>query len=261
MPTREEKIMVHVPFRELYRQYLPVLIERRLNLEISFDYSSLVEFSERDFLYVADEIKKAELSVTFHAPFMDLRPGAIDPGIRNLSLKRIESVLSLAPIFSPLCVVCHPAFDRRYYVSTDEQWLKNSIETWTYLAERADRLGTIIVLENVYEEDPQVLARLLSAVDSSTCRFCFDTGHFNVFSRVPLQKWVDKLGKFMFEVHLHDNDGLNDEHRPIGTGNFPFDLFFALLKEKNLSPILTLEAHREEDLWESLSTLTGPSRR
>lgn len=253
--TPGTKIMVHVPFRELYRRYLPLVLEKRLNPEISFDYKSLIEFSERDFRYVAQMIKGAGLSVTFHAPFMDLRPGAVDPEIRKVSINRIEAVLSLVPIYEPLCIVCHPSFDRRYYVSTDELWLQNSIETWTYLAGRAQESGTKLALENVYEEDPYMLRRLLAAVGSSACQFCFDTGHFNVFSRVPMEKWIEELGEFVFEVHLHDNGGELDEHRHIGAGNFPFTAFFPLLRERGIFPLFVLEAHREEDLWKSLTVL------
>lgn len=250
-------IMVHVPFHELYRRYLPVLIERRLNPEISFDYGSLTGFSREEFRYVAEKILAAGLSVTFHAPFMDLRPGALDPAIREASVRRIESVLSLVPLYRPICIVCHPSFDRRYYVSTDRQWLKNSIETWAHLAEKAGQLGTILVLENVYEDEPHMLAELLFAVESPFCKFCFDTGHFNVFSRATLDAWMEELGEFLFEVHLHDNGGLADEHRPIGTGTFPFDAFFSLLKERKLHPLFTVEAHREDDLWRSLSVLAA----
>jgi len=41
------------------------------------------------------------LKVTFHAPFMDLRPGALDDKIRQASLDRIKEVLDLAPYFHP----------------------------------------------------------------------------------------------------------------------------------------------------------------
>ncbi|HOJ51094.1 MAG TPA: sugar phosphate isomerase/epimerase family protein [Syntrophales bacterium] len=256
MDLVSKKIMVHVPFGELHRRYLPLICERKLPPEISFDVYSLSNFSERDFRYVADKLGEAGLSVTFHAPFMDLRPGAVDPAIRQASVRRIEEVLSLVPLYRPLGIVCHPSFDRRYYVSTDELWLQNSIETWTYLSRRAEELGTVIALENVYEDEPLILARLLSAVNSTTCRFCFDTGHFNVFSRAKLEEWIEMLGDYLFEVHLHDNQGMADEHRHIGAGTFPFTDFFALLRKKGLHPLLTLEAHREDELWKSLTNLS-----
>ena len=47
----------------------------------------------------------AGLKVNFNAPFADLRPGALDDGIRQVSLDRIKQVLDLAPYFYPLKVV------------------------------------------------------------------------------------------------------------------------------------------------------------
>jgi sugar phosphate isomerase/epimerase len=250
-----ERLHVHVPFRLLLGKYLPFVLKHRLNPEISFDFQSLAEFSQEEFKLVAEELLTHGLSVTFHAPFMDLRPGAVDPQIRTVSLRRIEEVLSLAPLFRPRGVICHPSFDRRYYVSTEELWLKYSIETWEYLAHKAENLGTVIVLENVYEHVPSVLTRIFHRIPSPALKFCFDTGHYNVFSEAPLEEWIQELGAFLCEVHLHDNGGKLDEHKCIGAGTFPFEGFFALLRKGGLRPILTLETHREEDLWPSISAL------
>ena len=56
----------------------------------------------------------AGLKITFHAPFMDLRPGAMDDKIRRTSIDRIKQVFDLAPYFHPLKIVCHASFDERY---------------------------------------------------------------------------------------------------------------------------------------------------
>ena len=124
----------------------------------------------------------AGLKITFHAPFMDLRPGALDDKIRQASLDRIKEVFDLAPYFHPLKVVCHPSFDERYYVDCDDLWLESSIKTWMELIALARDAKTIIALENVYEKNPHILRRLFDALSSDNICFCFDTGHFNVFS-------------------------------------------------------------------------------
>jgi sugar phosphate isomerase/epimerase len=197
----------------------------------------------------------AGLKITFHAPFMDLRPGALDDKIRQASLDRIKEVLDLAPYFHPLKIVCHPAFDDRYYVDCDDLWLESSIKTWTELIALAKDARTIIALENVYEKEPRILRRLFEALSSDSICFCLDTGHFNVFSHTPLNIWMQELGKYLGHLHLHDNHGKADEHLPVGCGTFPFAELFKILRTIGATPSITLEAHDQDDLWDSMNNI------
>ena len=158
-----------------------MVIREGINPEIGFNHLDLDRFQETDFRETADRLADAGLSVTFHAPFMDLRPGAIDPRIRQVTLDRLRQVFDLIPWFRPRSMVCHPSFDEKYYVSGEKQWLENSLETWNGLLECVRGTETIIALENVYERDPHQLRPLLDALDSPQVRFCFDTGHANAF--------------------------------------------------------------------------------
>ncbi|MCX7634975.1 MAG: sugar phosphate isomerase/epimerase [Syntrophales bacterium] len=248
-------VHVHIPYYHLRDRSLPLVLEKRINPEISFNAESLSRYSMGDYEETAARLQAAGLAITFHAPFMDLRPGAIDPEIRRVSCKRIAQVLRLIPLFRPRSVVCHPSFDHRYYVSTEEQWVRNSVETWTSLAALLENVDTILCLENVYEVHPAPLRRVLDACPADKVGFCFDTGHFNCFSQVPLKEWIDTLAPYIKQLHLHDNTGQADQHLPLGDGTFPFPLLFALLKERSINPILTIEAHREEDLGRFLSNI------
>lgn len=248
-------LQVHVPFRMLLDEFLDTVLTEGIQPEIGFDYAILDSVGRQECRKVADRLSDAGLRVTFHAPFMDLRPGAVDPRIRAVSRERLRQVFELVPLFRPRTVVCHPSFDARYYVSTEMQWLENSLSFWGDFAERAARLNTLLVLENVYESTPRQLARLLKGLASPHIRFCLDTGHFNAFSNAPLIAWLEELGDFLGEIHLHDNDGSRDGHLPIGEGNFPFTELFAFLRQREPRPILTLEAHSTEHFLRTVATL------
>jgi sugar phosphate isomerase/epimerase len=134
-------------------------------------------------------------------------------------------------------------------------WLENSIETWKILLTRAIEMNTIIALENVYESDCQNMGLLLNELSSPHVSFCFDTGHFNVFSTTPLEEWMDGLWTRLGQIHIHDNNGLLDEHLPVGEGNFPFQDFFSMIRGKGLKPIMTVESHTEKNLWKMLANI------
>lgn len=258
-----EQVQVNMPYRLLMEQYFPVVLRETIHLELGFDCFALDGYSHEHFRETAKTLLGAGLKLTFHAPFYDLRPGALDEKIRRVTVARLEQVLDLVPFFRPRSVVCHAAFDRRYYVSNEEAWLENSIHTWTPLVRRAREMGTSLMLENVYEDGPDELKFLLDELgagagdDPASVGFCFDTGHWNAFSLSSLESWMDALGPFIGQVHLHDNDGSGDQHLPVGEGAFPFHHFMGLLKGTGRTPIVTIEPHTPEDLRKSLENIAA----
>lgn len=242
-------IQVHVPFRYLQGKFLDKVIEKGIHPEIGFDHQILDADRTEDYKNVARRFHNAGRMVTFHAPFLDLRPGALDPRIRDVTLLRLRQIFEIAMIFRPHMVVCHPSFDIHYYLTAEEMWLRNSIATWQEVLELASQANTVVAFENIYEENPDELGLLLDELDSRRFRLCFDTGHFNVYSRTPLDLWMDRLGAYIGEVHIHDNRGRKDEHLPIGDGTFPFRRFFDAMRDLEVRAVLTIEAHSEKDLW------------
>lgn len=249
-----KKVHVHMPF-DLLAQFQEMVLQKKINLEIYFSHKVLNKLDITQCRQTAKLLTDSGIKVTFHAPFMDLRPGALDDKIRLASIDRIKQVFDLVPYFHPLRIVCHPSYDSRYYVSCDEEWLEASAATWLTLIPLIGETETKIVLENVYEREPSVLRRLFERLNSDRVCFCFDTGHFNVFSRSPLKLWLNELGKYLGHLHLHDNHGKLDEHLPVGNGTFPFAGFFQSLREIKAEPTITLEAHVQDHLWESLSNI------
>ncbi len=248
------KVHAHMPYHLLPR-YLESVLQQKLNLEIYFHHWVLEDLDKIKCLETAKLLAEKGLKVTFHAPFLDLRPAALDDKIRQTSIERIKQVFDLAPYFHPLKIVCHPSFDDRYYVSADDLWLENGVKTWTELIKLAKEYQTTIALENVYEKNPYILRRLFDALSSDKICFCFDTGHFNVFSYEPLNVWLKELGKYLGHLHLHDNFGRLDEHLPVGNGTFPFGKLFQILKKMKVKPTITLEAHNQNSFLQSVNNV------
>ncbi|MBN1364997.1 MAG: sugar phosphate isomerase/epimerase [Syntrophaceae bacterium] len=248
------KVHAHMPYH-LLPKYLEMILKQKLNLEIYFNHWALQSLNKKKCIETAKILTDADLKITFHAPFMDLRPGALDDKIRQISVERIKQVFDLTSYFSPLKIICHASFDDRYYVSCDDLWLEASVKTWKELIALAEADKVIIALENVYEKNPRILRRLFEALPCDRICFCFDTGHFNVFSHEPLGVWLTELGKYLGHLHLHDNFGGNDEHLPVGCGNFPFAELFQSIRKMKKNPTVTAEAHNQNNLWESLNNI------
>jgi len=250
-----KRVQVNMPFHLLFEKYLPMVVKNGINPEIGFNHIDLERYRIQDFVRVAEVLREKGLTITLHAPFMDLRPGALDPRIRQASIERLNQVFDLVPFFQPKCVVCHPSFDERYYVSTEQKWLENSLDTWGKFLALAEDMETVIALENVYERTPDHLSRLFNSLEGPNLFFCFDTGHFNAFSDRNLGAWMKALGPHLGQLHLHDNRTDMDGHLPVGEGNFPFHDLFRMIREAGIHPIITLEPHSEANLWKSVANI------
>jgi sugar phosphate isomerase/epimerase len=247
-------IHVNVPYSMLI-QRIDFAIKNQIHPEIYFSAEDLDACQEKEAKQLADALHRSELEITFHGPFMDLSPGGVDKRVKEVTLDRFTKVIQLALLFKPKVIVFHPGYERLKFDGNVKLWLDSSLQTWRPLVREAEEMGLCIAIENVFEESPDSLKALLEEINSPHFRFCFDTGHHHVFSKAPLLVWIETLGKYMTEVHLHDNHAEMDEHLPVGEGNFNFDQFFTLLSRFKLNPIFTIEPHEEAHLWRGLEAV------
>ena len=88
-----------------------------------------------------------------------------------------------------------------------------------------------------------------------------DVGHRQLFSDIPVSKWVEEMHPHIFVVHLHDNHGTADEHLPIGDGVVDFGSLLGTIARLGANPIYTLEAHSERDAIRSVDAFTKMAQR
>lgn len=249
-------IQVNVSFTRLWDGRIDHFTRNGINPEIVFDARALERFSQADFSAVAEALRKNALTVTFHAPFVDLSAGSSDPAVRDVTRRRFEELLALVPLFRPVTVVAHAGYDWKRYEYFRDEWLANSLEFWSWLSDALNREGSRLMLENVYEQGPAEIRVLFEQLSSRRVGLCLDCGHLTVFGGAPLQEWLESLGGFIGQLHLHDNLGEKDDHLPMGRGRIDFSRLFAYLKaERTQPPVMTLEAHQTDDVWESLECL------
>jgi len=242
---------VHVPYARV-GEYLEFIKEHRINLEIFFRAQDLADLSKDDLREMIDKFDHSP-TFTIHAPFMDLSPAAIDNGVREVTRDRFAQVLDAAEVIKPKAIVFHSGYEKWKYGHNVDIWLERSLDMWPEFIRRATDIGAKIAIENIFEDAPDNLKLLMEELASEHCGICFDTGHMNIFSSVPLKDWLDALGSYIVELHLHDNQGDRDAHLPVGDGTFDFDALFGALKGKDL--IRTVEATSVGDVLKSLERL------
>lgn len=111
-------------------------------------------------------------------------------------------------------------YDRWRYGGLEQVWLDNSAETWTEILKSSGDMP--LMIENIFDETPEIMLALLERFKEKNLMVCFDTGHFNLFTTVSLDEWLVPMKDRIKEFHIHDNHGKSDEHLPVGQGLFPF---------------------------------------
>lgn len=95
-----------------------------------------------------------------HAPFSELFPCAIDPKARVLADQRYKQALLLARDYGAKKIIIHGGYNPGIYYPS--WYIEQSIRFWTQFL---DELDVSIVLENVFEEEPEMLIEIVKTVN------------------------------------------------------------------------------------------------
>ena len=108
------------------------------------------------------------------------------------------------------------------------------------LGDAAERAGVRLAVENL--KNWPALIRILDALwDHPALGFCFDSGHGNVVAPGDFSL-LDRYGEKLFAIHMHDNNGKQDQHLLPGEGNLPWKALLPPLKDTGYPGAFMLES-------------------
>lgn len=174
-------------------------------------------------------LKGYEGRIGLHGPFKGIALDCPDPLLRSAVQSRILKSLEAAECLNATHLVLHsPAtfwghFNQEALPKLRPMTLERTTTLLKPILQRASEIGCVIMLENIEDVDPSLHLDLVKAMDSPWIKASVDTGHAHCamgFCRVDssVQAYVSVLGDALCHLHLHDNDGSGDFHRPPGAG-------------------------------------------
>ncbi|MCS7280092.1 MAG: sugar phosphate isomerase/epimerase [Desulfobacterota bacterium] len=248
-----KNVLINVPY-DLIEANIKRIVDLNLGIEVYFENNLIDELKENQIKELSKKLKENGIICTCHAPYFDLSPGGIDRRVRSITIEKLKKTFFFAQLLEARVVICHPGYSKWYFDGNEEIWFENSILTWNEVLKEKDKNVTA-ALENVFEETPETLIELIKYFKGQIF-FCFDTGHFNLFSKTNMEAWLLPLKDWLVEFHLHDNYGTNDDHMPIGYGNFPFRELKAFIKALYRSELFFVaEPHDEASALESIKSI------
>ena len=193
-----------------------------LGIEIAeFCWAYYIDCGREEHLAKCRSMMEGLSRFVFHAPFAELAACAIDPRALELARLRYAQSAEIAGQLGISRLVIHGGFIP--YVYYPETYVEGSVRFWKEFLNELPK-GVEIMLENVMEPGPEMLADIARGVDDPRLGLCLDVGHANTeVSQNPPMEWIGPMAPFLRHVHIHNNPGGRDTHSALGEGSIPME--------------------------------------
>jgi sugar phosphate isomerase/epimerase len=197
--------------------------------------------------------------IAFHGAFYDMSAASTDPRVAALTRDRYLTCMRIAAELGACHIVFHtnylPWIRRPVY---QPQWIEQHVAFCRELSVEAEKLDLVIALENMWEPEPGIIARVLEQVDSPYVGACLDIGHVYLYSySLSCAAWIERLGDNLVHCHINNHHGLYDEHMPLSAegGVIDYDVILPQLRSLSSPPLIAIEMEDLDDLEQSLRYL------
>ncbi len=223
------------------------LSQNDMGPEIVFeDTTALLIISSKEVSDMRQALDDNDLPRSVHAPFFDLSIGSADQHIREYSAKCLKHGLETAEELGSELYIVHSGFWPMIPKDSAKIWINLFLQNLEKLIKKAQKLEITIALENVFEADIWLHQSVFNHFSPEELSFCFDLGHANCFAKNDPMEWIEAFHNRIVHLHLHDNDGSDDQHLPLGRGTVDFAGIFRKLEDYNVKPSINLEVEPSE---------------
>lgn len=213
--------------------------EYSLGIEVQSFYDTEYLEKEIDGLQKHIDAIKNIKSRSVHGPFADLCLGSFDKMIRDVTRNRFEYAYDVAEKLEAKNIVLHHGYVPK--TSYPPNWIKRSIVFFNdFFVDKSNDIK--IHLENVLEFNSDILFGLIEGLQGKSIDVCLDIGHAHCNSKILVVEWIKRLNDNIGYVHMHDNNGLEDEHLGLGMGNIPLDEVCEALEQYSPQAIWAIES-------------------
>lgn len=165
--------------------------------------------------------KDCGLEVSIHAPTVDINIASLNEGIRAESLKQMKECIDYAESINAHAVTVHAGKIGRNDPPLRNMALELACESISELVDYAENV--IISVENLPVRQAFLgnkIEELELFKSECGCNITIDVGHGNTTGN---NEELLKL-KYITYCHLNDNDGVKDQHVPLGEGTLDLSL-------------------------------------
>lgn len=191
------------------------------------------------------KLKNSGLGLICHLPTF-VATADLAESIRRASVSEMRNSIELAAELGAQKIVLHPSM-----VSGMGGFVMDTIKQYAFdflaeMVDAAEHLNLTICLENMFPRnllgvEPDQFEEIFRLFPS--LKLTLDTGHANIYDHGGrrLNGLVQRFGTRIGHLHFSDNNGMSDEHLPIGRGSINFPHLVGCLSALGYDDTLTLE--------------------
>jgi len=213
-------------------KYLELSKKYNLGFEYNEFYEPKLLDNEKELNNIINEyLKLNRVNDTMHGVFYDITLDSSDPKIAKVAFDRVKSSLDIAIKLKCKGVVFHTNYIT--WMKADfykDNWVKVNKEIYLKLIEEYKDIE--IYIENMFDLEPYLLARLMEEINNPRIGVCLDIAHASI-SNVDIEEWFRVLGKYIKHIHINDNDKIVDSHLELGKGIIDYKKAFKLINKLN----------------------------
>lgn len=209
-----------------------------------FNHIQWIHHWRHDFIYTEPEIQHiAGLMKELHLSLYDIHApaGAEKNWFSDVEYQRLAGV----EIIKNRVDMCR-TLGGSVIVTHIPELIPENLGSWRQLKKSLDELEEFcvdravrIAVENRPFDEFNGIEELLSRYDPEYIGLCYDSGHGNIGGKGLGH--LDSVKERLISVHLHDNNGIADQHRPIFTGTLDWEELARLIVESPYRGFLTFE--------------------
>lgn len=211
-----------------YAALSPLTVEEALEMiSRDFDGWEIVGEGVHTITDILPELERLipsyDIQLSLHAPFSDVNIGSFNKRIREEAVRQVIEAIQAADRLGMKTATVHPGFFSPLSFSSPKKVLEIARESVKIIDASTRGLGIKVGMENMPDMIVTTCRKvedLLYMIEGTDVGICFDVGHANTTGEV--ENFLRHKEKFV-NVHLHDNDGRSDLHRPIGAGTADFE--------------------------------------
>jgi len=213
-----------------------------LAMDAPFGHYSVIQKQKKDILKALD---KHRMGLVCHLPTF-VYTADMTESIRNASLDEMLKSLDVTAELGVSKAVLHPSIVSGMGNFLTETAGKYAFESFEKIAEKADRKGICLCLENMFPRykllfEPKEFTEVFERFPGF--RMTLDTGHANIDSKngKRVLEFITMFGSRIRHIHISDNSGKRDDHFPIGKGTVNFHNIIKALKSIGYKDTFTME--------------------
>ncbi len=173
---------------------------------------------------MAKRLARLEGPIGYHGPYIDTIHFSYDREIMEASRRRYLQAMDIAEELGARFVLFHSQYNPLIKLQTyPEIYHSQSLKFWPGLLVEAEKRNLPIYLENMFDDSPDPLVRLLNALDTPWLRLCLDPAHSMLHSPLAREAWIQAFAPRLAHLHLSDCHGVFDDHLPVGHGVVEWD--------------------------------------